>query len=74
MEIDDWKPVDEISIHPPHAGRDPQVFSQHIDLSRISIHPPHAGRDESRENDSLGNSEFQSTRPMRDGTHRRFLR
>ena len=33
-----------ISIHPPHAGRDP---GSHLILLRrsISIHPPHAGRD-----------------------------
>ena len=33
-----------ISIHPPHAGRDP-CACHHIPLRIISIHPPHAGRD-----------------------------
>ena len=34
----------QISIHPPHAGRDfTRLWSGGAD--RISIHPPHAGRD-----------------------------
>ena len=35
-----------ISIHPPHAGRDPPCKAA-SDLINISIHPPHAGRDQS---------------------------
>ena len=33
-----------ISIHPPHAGRDPGEVSP-APRGYISIHPPHAGRD-----------------------------
>ncbi len=34
----------DISIHPPRAGRDRQVFFQ-VSKQNISIHPPRAGRD-----------------------------
>ena len=34
----------EISIHPPHAGRD-RISGNRNEDSEISIHPPHAGRD-----------------------------
>ena len=35
---------DEISIHPPRAGRDHPAYAA-VCLARISIHPPRAGRD-----------------------------
>ena len=57
-----------ISIHPPHAGRDPETRSNLFNLECISIHPPHAGRDYSPPKRDLLLLIFQSTRPMRDGT------
>ena len=35
----------EVSIHAPHAGRDPAALSIPLD-SQVSIHAPHAGRDQ----------------------------
>ena len=57
----------KISIHPPLAGRDRLRARQH-EQDGISIHPPLAGRD-IRFGYALGYViEFQSTRPLRDGT------
>ena len=39
-----------ISIHPPHAGRDPEMRVCKR-CGMISIHPPHAGRDRTDELD-----------------------
>ena len=36
---------DQISIHAPHAGRDPCGAAGRTDPAGISIHAPHAGRD-----------------------------
>ena len=36
----------DISIHPPHAGRDHAGGTSFRAVIGISIHPPHAGRDE----------------------------
>ena len=56
-----------ISIHPPHAGRDPEMRVCKR-CGMISIHPPHAGRDCGPDEPLLSQSKFQSTRPMRGGT------
>ena len=36
--------IRSISIHAPHAGRDPKITRRSL-ISPISIHAPHAGRD-----------------------------
>ena len=58
-----------ISIHPPRAGRD----LIQIGVGRaayISIHPPRAGRDATWCSCCRICRTFQSTRPVRGGTHR----
>ena len=57
-----------ISIHAPHAGRDPWLTYELITGSWISIHAPHAGRDAIAANINLFENKFQSTRPMRGAT------
>ena len=57
-----------ISIHPPHAGRDAGKRAAQI-FCQISIHPPHAGRDAVASETAPEEPRFQSTRPMRGGTH-----
>ena len=42
-----WSCRDEISIHPPRAGRDHRSRAYHK-IAQISIHPPRAGRDRLR--------------------------
>ena len=57
-----------ISIHPPLAGRDDKRQSQ-SKASKISIHPPLAGRDQVVTGGFTLENQFQSTRPLRGGTH-----
>ena len=42
--VEHFKPLSNISIHPPRAGRDLTVNLWYYTES-ISIHPPRAGRD-----------------------------
>ena len=56
-----------ISIHPPLAGRD-AVLPNAWCSRRISIHPPLAGRDSETSTRQSTSRQFQSTRPLRDGT------
>ena len=58
----------EISIHPPHAGRD-LIGSVLRKVLWISIHPPRAGRDGDGFDDQFKFVKFQSTRPVRGGTN-----
>ena len=57
----------DISIHPPHAGRDALRWCN-IRVRAISIHPPRAGRDPGRPLSQKEAAVFQSTRPVRGGT------
>ena len=57
-----------ISIHAPRAGRDEQLHQQAAQLRDISIHAPRAGRDYKKFQAVLGDTQFQSTRPVRGAT------
>ena len=58
-----WTTCCKISIHPPHAGRDPaDDANKHADKG-ISIHPPHAGRDRSYSNPGTLCSDFNPPAP-----------
>ena len=59
----------KISIHPPLAGRDVIMLPLCFTVL-ISIHPPLAGRDGSGALIIQKWTQFQSTRPLRDGTCR----
>ena len=59
----------EISIHPPHAGRD-YAGTADCHVIGISIHPPRAGRDFIGFPSYVVLCEFQSTRPVRGGTEK----
>ena len=58
-----------ISIHAPHAGRDPDWEERDRRAKTISIHAPHAGRDNFRSTYVERIAGFQSTRPMRGATN-----
>ena len=57
-----------ISIHAPHAGRDPRQRGLAGGALPISIHAPHAGRDLAVYSTHKHTKAFQSTRPMRGAT------
>ena len=57
-----------ISIHAPHAGRDPWSNESLAEDLIISIHAPHAGRDPQPPPKFPPKIAFQSTRPMRGAT------
>ena len=59
--------VEDISIHPPRAGRDLERQVQKM-TQGISIHPPRAGRDPVHVYDDSNMIRFQSTLPVRGGT------
>ena len=56
-----------ISIHAPHAGRDPYAQEKEWNPD-ISIHAPHAGRDSVVSICMIVGITFQSTRPVRGAT------
>ena len=45
VDFDDTARFEFISIHAPHAGRDPTGLPEYVTAPEISIHAPHAGRD-----------------------------
>ena len=57
----------DISIHPPRAGRDPEMRVCKR-CGMISIHPPRAGRDVEDVLSLTPEQIFHSTRPVRGGT------
>ena len=57
-----------VSIHAPHAGRDPRP-PQGRYHKEVSIHAPHAGRDFGIFPVNVHPRTFQSTRPMRGATN-----
>ena len=62
----------EVSIHAPHAGRDPTLYRLN-DMCEVSIHAPHAGRDLQFIIQCPRYRMFQSTRPMRGATGEDFF-
>ena len=58
-----------ISIHPPRAGWDEMRRLTEQAEDAISIHPPRAGWDLQQRPHHIGVKQFQSTHPVRGGTH-----
>ena len=58
-----------ISIHPPHAGRDGRRDDM-TTFFRISIHPPHAGRDWRSRSASSLTANFNPPSPCGEGQHK----
>ena len=62
-----------VSIHPPRAGWDGATI-QHLANIAVSIHPPRAGWDDNSVAAAYTQDRFQSTHPVRGGTHSRQIR